>query len=198
MNVLIIPEDHTKDEHMLKPIVKAMFDYLGKTTAKVDVCSNPRLRGVGQALNWGQIREILEQYDWTVDLFLLCVDRDGEQGRKTQLTQLEEQAATVVRTGHKFLAENAWQEIEVWVLAGHDDLPSEWDWQQQVRQERDSKEVYFLPYAQQRGLDHELAGGRKILAEQAASRYNKRIRKLCPEVADLEGRVQGWMEEAKK
>jgi hypothetical protein len=198
MNVLIIPEDHTKDEHMLKPIVKAMLEYLGKSTATVDVCRNPRLQGVSQALNWEQIQEILDQYDWIVDLFLLCVNRDGEQGRKTRLTQLEEQAATVVRTGHKFLAENAWQEIEVWVLAGHDDWPSEWVWQQ-VRQERDSKEVYFLPYAQQRGLAEEWDQGRKTLAEEAARRYDKRIRKLCSEdVANLEGRVQGWMEEAKK
>jgi hypothetical protein len=113
------------------------------------------------------------------------------------LTQLEEQAATVVRTGRKFLAENAWQEIEVWVLAGHDDLPSTWEWQQ-VRQERDSKEMYFLPYAEQRGLVEEWDQGRKTLAVQAARRY-RRIRQLCPEdVANLEGRIQEWMEEAKQ
>ena len=79
------------------------------------------------------------------------------------------------------------------MLAGHDDWPSEWEWQQ-VRQERDSKEVYFFPYARQRGVNHELSDGRKILAEQAARRY-KRIRRLCQEdVAHLEGRIQEWIQ----
>jgi hypothetical protein len=120
------------------------------------------------------------------------VDRDGKEGRKTRLTQLEELAAKVLKTGHILLAENAWQEIEVWVLAGHNDLPSEWEWQQ-VRQEHNPKEVYFEPYAQQRGVEHELSGGRKVLAEQAARRYN-RIRKLCKEdVANLEGRIKEWI-----
>ena len=192
MNVLIIPEDHTKDQHMLKPIVKAMLEHLGKRTATVDVCGDPRLQGVSQALNWEQIREILEEYGWITDLFLLCVDRDGKAGRKTRLTQLEKRAAKVLKTGHILLAENAWQEIEVWVLAGFDDLPSEWGWRQ-VRQEPNPKEVYFVPYAEQRGVEHELSNGRKVLAEQAARRY-KRIRRLCKEdVANLEGRIKSWI-----
>ena len=191
MNVLIIPEDFVKDQHMLKPIIKAMLDYLGKSTAKVRVCQDPRLQGVSQALDAKQIQKILKRYYGMVDLFLLCVDRDGKEGRKTRLGQLEKLAATVLRVDDIFLAENAWQEIEVWVLAGLD-LPSEWKWQQ-VRQERDPKEVYFLPYAQQRGLVEEWDQGRKTLATQAARRY-KRIQQRCPEdVANLEGRIKGWI-----
>jgi hypothetical protein len=87
-----------------------------------------------------------------------------------------------------FLAENAWQEIEVWALAGHD-LPRGWNWQE-VRVEPNSKEVYFEPYTRQRGLSLEPGGGRKTLAEQAAQRY-ARIRQRCPEdVANLENRVR--------
>ena len=191
MNVLIIPEDFVKDQHMLRPIIEAMLDHLGKSTAKVRVCLNPRLRGVSQALDAKRIRAILKRYYGMVDLFLLCVDRDGKEGRKTQLGKLEKLADTILRADDMFLAENAWQEIEVWVLAGLD-LPKEWEWQQ-VRQERDSKEVYFEPYAEQRGVEHELSGGRKVLAEQAARRY-KRIRRLCPEdVANLEGRIKEWI-----
>jgi len=193
MDVLIISEDYRTDEYILKPIITAMLDHLGQSTAKVDVYRDLPLGGVGQALNWEQIQNILKQHDWIIDLFLLCVDRDGKEGRKTRLTQLEELAATVLKTDHILLAENAWQEIEVWVLAGFDDLPPEWEWQQ-VRQERDPKEVYFLPYAEQRGVEHELSGGRKVLAEQAARRY-KRIRRLCQEdVANLEGRIQEWIQ----
>jgi len=192
MNVLIIPEDFVKDQHMLRPIIEAMLDHLGKSTAKVRVCLNPRLQGVSQALDAEQVQGILEQYYGMIDLFLLCVDRDGKAGRKTRLTQLEKRAAKVLKTGHILLAENAWQEIEVWVLAGFDDLPSEWGWRQ-VRQEPNPKEVYFVPYAEQRGVEHELSNGRKVLAEQAARRY-KRIRRLCKEdVANLEGRIKDWI-----
>lgn len=193
MNVLIVPEDFVQDQYILKPIITAMFDHLKKPT-KVAVCQNPRLKGVDQALDEGKIREILEQYDWKVDLFLICVDRDGKDGRKTRLTQLEELAAHILRSNHKLLAENAWQEVEVWVLAGHDDLPTEWDWQQ-VRQERDLKEMYYLPYAEQRGFVGEADQGRKTLAEEAARHYN-RIRQLCKEdIVNLEDRIQQWMEE---
>ena len=50
----------------------------------------------------------------------------------------------------KFLAENAWQEVEVWVLAGHD-LPSDWVWNA-VREEPNPKEIYFEPFAKLRNV----------------------------------------------
>ena len=89
-------------------------------------------------------------------------------------------------------AENAWQEIEVWVLAGHD-LPSDWNWQV-IRDEVNPKETYFLPFATQRKLLDAPGEGRKTLAEEAARRYD-RIRQLCPEdIADLEDRVRSFVE----
>ena len=192
MNILIIPEDFTKDQQVLKPIIEAMLTHLGKP-AKVTVCQNPRLQGISQALNWQRIQDIIHQYSWKVQLFLLCVDRDGVEGRRTQLTRLEKQANAILPAGRCFLAENAWQEVEVWVLAGHD-LPPEWEWQQ-VRQERDPKEVYFLPFAERRGVAQEYDEGRGTLAKEAASRY-RRIRQLCPEdIATLENKLHTWLEE---
>ncbi len=90
--------------------------------------------------------------------------------------------------GCRFFAENAWQELEVWLLAGHD-LPREWSWQE-IRQERDPKERYFVPFARMRGVLGEPGGGRKSLAAEAASRYS-RIRSLCPEdIAALEDKIR--------
>ncbi len=192
MNILIIPEDFSKDQQILKPLIEAMFTQLGKP-AKVAVCQNPRLQGISQALNWQRIERIIEQYQWKVHLFLLCVDRDSVEGRKTQLTRLEEQANAILPIGRGFFAENAWQEVEVWVLAGHD-LPPEWKWHE-VRQERDAKETYFLPFAARRDVAQQFDEGRATLAKQAARRY-ERIRQLCPEdIAMLEERVRHWLAE---
>jgi hypothetical protein len=186
MNVLIIPEDFLKDQYILKPIIRAMLKTQGKI-AKVSVCQNPRLRGIDQALNWEQIRAIIDQYKYRVDLFMLCVDRDGVESRKDILNRLENQAISLLSDGKLFLAENAHQEIEVWVLAGHHNLPTNWAWAD-IRAEIHPKETYFRPFAEQRGVLNEWDEGRKVLAEEAARQYH-RIRQLCEEVADLESRI---------
>ena len=191
MIILIIPEDFRKDQYMLKPIVKAMMEALGKSKAKIRVCQDPLLGGVVEALKWERIEEIIERYPM-VDLFLLCVDRDGKAGRKQALDKIEQQSAEVLAQGKVLIAENAWQEIEVWVLAGHD-LPSEWNWQT-IREEINPKETYFLPLAKQRNLLNAPGEGRKSLAQEAAKKYN-RIRQLCPEdIGHLEQRVESWIQ----
>jgi hypothetical protein len=188
--VLIISEGRN-DEFMLKPIIQAMLSSVGMAHASVGYSSiSKRRQGVRYALNPGHIREIITQNPM-VDLFLLCVDRDGEAGRKEQLTILE-QAAEQVLTGRRILlAENAWQEIEVWVLAGHQ-LPRQWK-RKEIRAEPNAKERYFEPYAQQRGVFSESPGeGRKTLAQEAAGRY-RQIRQRCQEVEELEGRIKNWL-----
>lgn len=191
--VLIIPEDFRKDQYMLKPLVKALLDYLDKPNAVVRVCTDPLLRGVGQALDKDHLGEILSRYGGMVDLFILCVDRDGEDGRRVTLSEREDWAKRTF--GTKLIAENAWQELEVWVLAGHD-LPGDWDWAR-IRQERDPKELYFDPFVREQKLEGTPGGGRKVLAEQAARRY-ERIRRLCPEdVVALETVIREWLEESK-
>src|SRR5205085_10740520 len=83
LRVLVIPEDFRKDQYVLKPIIEAMMHAAGRPQAKVRVCRDPLLRGVAQALHWQRIAEIIERYAGMTDLFLLCVDRDGDAGRRT-------------------------------------------------------------------------------------------------------------------
>ena len=184
MNVLVIPEDFRKDQYMLKPIIESMMKAKGKA-AKVVVCKDPLLGGIGQALKWERIKEITERYRM-VDLFLLCVDRDGDENRRNKLDAIEVKMASILPAGKSLFAENAWQEIEVWVLAGHK-LPSQWNWQE-VRLEVNPKEHYFLPFAKERKLLDTPGEGRKILAREAARQYH-RICRLCSEVAELESRI---------
>ena len=184
MNVLVIPEDFRKDQYILKPIVSAMLAHVPRgATAKIEVCQDPLLGGIAQATNWERLVEVIDMYPM-VDLFLLLVDRDGDANRRRSLNNLETRASEYLGEDRRFLAEHAWQELEVWALAGHE-IP--WPWQE-VRAERNPKEVYFLPYAQSRGLLDEPGEGRKTLAVQAAAKY-RRVRSRCKELEDLEARL---------
>jgi hypothetical protein len=66
VNILVIPEDFRKDQYILKPIIVAMMEALGKPSARVEICRDPLLGGIDQTLKWDRIRDILEQYAWKV------------------------------------------------------------------------------------------------------------------------------------
>ncbi len=189
-NVLIIPEDLRKDQYVLKPIFKRMLSECGKPKAKVEVCQE-RLGGVREALKKERLETIIEDYRWMVNLFILCVDRDGDEHRRTALDNLESWAESYVGANRKFFGVEAWQEIEVWVIAGHDLLEG-WDWQT-IRAERDPKEVYFHPLAETLGLQDQPGEGRHRMTDLAMDHYN-RIKQLCPEdLGVLESRIRDWI-----
>jgi hypothetical protein len=187
MNILAVPEDFRKDQYILKPILAALFAAIGRPRARIRVCQEPLLGGISQAMDWERIQEILDRYRGMVDIFLLIVDRDGETHRRQALDNLERKAKEYLAADRFFLAENAHQEVEAWILAGHD-LPDDWNWKD-IRTERDSKEVYFEPFAKSRNVTDAPGGGRKPLAESAAGNY-RRIRSRCPEdIGELENRI---------
>ena len=175
MNVLIIPEDFRNDQYILKPLFTRLLRRLGAPSVEVEVCQNPLLGGVGNAPNIDNLANIVSRRRGMYDLFILCVDRDGVVGRRQRLDDIEREL------GHGFLAGNAWEELETWVLAGLY-LPSEWRWQE-VRAEIHVKEQYFEPLAAQRGLSDAPGGGRKVLGDEA-SRNIATIRQKCPEDFD--------------
>ena len=177
MNVLVIPEDFRKDKHILEPILERLFRSIGKPKAKIRVCQEPLLGGVVEALKSNRIVEIVERYQGMIDIYILCVDRDGKEGRRQRLDEIESE----FDAQQTFLAENAWEEIETWVLAGVD-LPADWNWQT-VRTEIRVKETYFEPLVSQRNLSDAPGGGRKALGKEAARRINA-IRQKCPEDFD--------------
>ncbi len=109
MRVLLIAEDFRKDRYILEPVLKKLIAAAGLTKAKVQVCVDPLLGGIGEALKWERIDEIIGMYPM-VQLFVLIVDRDGKDGRRTALDDLEAKAnARLASTSRWFLAENAWQ-----------------------------------------------------------------------------------------
>ena len=172
MNVLIIPEDFRYDQYILKPLFERIVR--SRPSVKIRVCQDPLLGGVTEALKSYRIAQIMERYEGMVHVFLLCVDRDGELGRRQRLDDLENEFAS----SSTFLAENAWEEIEVWVLAGLN-LPNEWNWAE-VRGEVHVKEAFFDVLSGQRGLSGLQDGGRRVLGLEASDRVDA-IRQKCPE-----------------
>ena len=85
----------------------------GKPSARVRVCEDPVLGGVSEALKSIHLSDIVERYKGMTDFFILCVDRDGDVSRRERLDQIEAEF-----TEQNFLAENAWEELETWTLAG--------------------------------------------------------------------------------
>ena len=175
MTVLIVPEDFRKDQFVLKPLFARLLASLGKPRAKVRVCQDPLLGGVGEALKSERVADIVERYRGRVQVILLCVDRDGDAGRRQRLDQLEDEF------GERFLGAEAWEEIETWALAGLT-LPPEWNWAE-VRAEVHVKEQYFDVLARQRRIDGGPDGGRRELGEEAA-RHIDAIRHKCPDDFD--------------
>ncbi len=188
MNVFVIVEDHTNDRHIALPLIEQMLKGLGKPRAKVKICQDASLRGVKNATNWSLIKRVLDLRR-DVDIFLLLIDRDSDENRRQSLNFLEAKAAEHFGTPNKFLAENAWQEIEVWAIAGQKALPKDWNWAD-IRQHRDPKEAYFEPLAKSRNLIQEPGQGRTTLGREAAANY-ARVRSLCPEdIQQLEERLR--------
>ena len=178
MNVLVIPEDFRKDQYILKPLFNKLFQRLGVRSVQVEICLDPLLGGIGEALKPERISEIVGENAAMRDIIILCVDRDGVTGRRQRLDDIEAEIQTQFGDSVHFLAENAWEELETWVLAGLD-LPRSWRWAD-VRTEIHVKEQYFEPLAVMRGLAGSTGGGRRALAQEASRRILA-IRRKCPE-----------------
>ena len=111
MNVLIIPEDFRNDQYILKPLFSRLFRSFVSRRVHVDVCRDPLLGGVGEALKSGRIEEVVRKHRGMTDIFILCIDRDGDANRRQSLDRLESE----FNNGQTFLAANAWEEIETYL-----------------------------------------------------------------------------------
>ena len=183
MRILIIPENFRKDQYLLKPLFERLFRSLSRRRARVQVCQEPLLGGVGEALKSKRLAQVMERYDGMMDIFILCVDRDGDEGRRQRLDEIE----TEFREDRSFLAENAWEEIETWILAGLN-LPVDWAWAD-VRAEVHVKEQYFDVLVRDRTNAERPDGGYDELGREAA-RHVGAIRQKCPDFDDLARRIE--------
>ena len=181
MKVLIIPEDPTHDPHIIKPIIQAIFDDLGRK-ARVDVLREPHLRGTSDALDADTIATIVSENEM-IDLFLLVVDRDCNRDGN------DAKAAVRAREHDgKLIACLARQEVEVWLLALHtDQLDTPW---QAVRAECDPKERFGEPLLQRLGSVGPGAG--RKAAMRALPGNLRPLLSRCDELAQLKADIDAW------
>ncbi|MBI2301828.1 MAG: hypothetical protein HYU66_23230 [Armatimonadetes bacterium] len=191
MKVVVVCEDPQLDQYTLQPLVAAMMARLGRPRANVEIDRRERCRGYHQALDRDRLARVVDRHKHA-DLFLVVVDRDGDATRRGWLDEVERYARDVLRLDQHLLAENAHQEVEVWILAGMTDLPSGWAWQD-VRSEPDSKARYFEPYVAQRGLSGGVGRGRQALAREAAGRYASILRRCPEDIGSLHHRIAAWL-----
>lgn len=184
MRLFVIPEDFRHDQYILKPIFKKMLAHLGRR-GKVEVCKHRLLGGVEEALKPENILPIIQDRKGMYQVLVLVVDRDANATRHQRLTNLE-QAAQAEFPGVCFIASQAIEECETWLLAGLD-LPAGDDWRwSDIRADRDPKEHYLRPLVEDRGLQGAAGEGREPLARDID--YG-RMRTLCDELQAIEQRI---------
>lgn len=175
MKVLVVCEDPTHDQFIVKPIVQRIFDDLGRR-ARIDVLTDPHLRGFRDVIE--QLPSIVADHPM-VDIFVVIVDRDCD---RTNNNAKIEHAATV---DPRVICCCAIEEVEVWMLAlFRDQLP---DWQT-VRADCDVKEHFAIPLLQQ--LDLGGPGyGRKAAMRDLGQQWRS-VLQLCTEIQSLRTAVR--------
>jgi len=143
---------------------------------------NPHVQGIEDAI--ARTPEVVARYPQH-DVFVLALDRDGDQGRAGRVAALQSRVRSDVEPIKPLLYCLAEQEVETWLLAAqwtacHRGHPK-WAWAD-VRSATDVKERYFQPFfAQYRSLRlpgqgrAELMSGLDIAGMMAK----------CPELMDL-------------
>jgi len=185
VKVLVIPEDPTLDQYILKPIVGRIFADLGRPSSRINVLTNPRLRGVTQALDGAILKDVVETYPM-VDLFLVLVDRDGETRRPAVARRREAE-----QEGRLFVC-LAIEEIEVWMLAVHREaLGVTWS---EVRSEIHPKERFAQPFLKDNAPKLDPGAGRAWAMRDLGARW-KGVLQCCSEIDELRRRIEQWLAE---
>jgi len=183
VKVLVIPEDPSLDQHILKPVVEKIFADFGKAP-RVTVLSKPRLRGVAQALNPDILADIVATYPMN-DLFLVLVDRDGDEARAAVARAREAE-----HSGRLFVC-LAIEEIEVWMLAIHPEiLGTGW---REVQSEIHPKERFAEPFLKERAPKLDAGQGRAWAMRDLGGQW-RGVLKRCPELGELKRRVEVWLD----
>jgi hypothetical protein len=183
VKVMVIPEDPARDQYILKPVMERIFLDLGRK-ARVQVLSNPRLRGVAQALDATTVARVVAMYPM-IDLFCIMVDRDGKPERSIEAHAREAEHPD------RLMVCLAVEEIEVWMLAVHRErLVAPW---QEIRSERDPKERFAEPFLATHAPRQSLGAGRVWAMRELGSKW-RGVLTVCPELEELKQRLGAWIE----
>jgi hypothetical protein len=186
MKVLVIPENPTLDQYILKPIVTRIFRELN-LSPKIFILQDPHLNGVSEALDPKIIGTILQIHPM-IDLFLLIVDRDCDETR--ELGPLSGRVQQARQMGKEMIGCLAIEELETWALALHrDELDVGWS---EIRPECHPKEVFFEPLVKAKGWSESLGRGRVTAMKDLAGNW-KSLKSVCQEIQQLQDEIAHWL-----
>ncbi|MCP4657613.1 MAG: hypothetical protein GY856_19580 [bacterium] len=185
MKVLVVPEDPTYDQYILKPIVERIFRDLDRSV-RVQVLRNPHLRGVTQALDSVVLADIVENHEM-IKLFLVLVDRDGDAERRPARARALENAHP-----GRLVVCLAIEEVEVWMLAIHrEKLSAPWS---KVRSEHHPKEHFADPFLAEHAPKLGPGAGRKWAMRRLGSEWQG-VLSVCPELVELKQRIRSCLDQ---
>lgn len=184
--VLVIPEDPVLNGHILKPLTKAVMADAGRSAAKVDVLSNPRVRGYDHAVQ--VIRSELPGRYRFKDLWLFFPDADKATSEAMQA--LEEHIA---EQGITLLCCAAQPELEIYACAAfRDEIPGSGTWEEARRHPR-MKEEIFAPLLASHGDRRRPGMGRDRMIDRSLDSLPLLLR-LCPELQSLRDRIAAHLQ----
>ena len=185
LKVLVVPEDHTNNGAILKPLVSALLADVGKPTARVTVVDRPRLRGYESAV--AAIKgDLVDLYAW-MDLWLFVPDAD--KAVPAAMAALE---AELAQRSVKLLCCVAEPEVEVYAAAPYSaEITGGWA---KARGHQRFKEDVFAPLLAAHGDLRRPSGGRDLMIAQAVQNL-PRLYQLCPELKTLRDRIAAHLAE---
>lgn len=183
--VLVVPEDHTNNGAILKPLVEAILTDAGKPNARVQVLDNPRVQGYDGAR--AALRGVLvERYDW-MNLWLFMPDAD-----RASLQAMQGLEAELRGKGVTLFCCPAEPEVEIYAAAPYsDEIRGGWA---AARGHPNFKEAVFAPLLAAHGDARRPAGGRDRMIGEAI-RNLTRLYQLCPELKQLRDRIAEHFDE---
>ena len=180
--VLVIPEDPLLNGHILKPLTEAIVADAGRSSAKVHVLTNPRLRGYHQAVK--TVRDELPGQYRFMDLWLFFPDADRACRAGSKAMQKLE--TDVAAKGITLLCCAAQPEVEIYACAAfRKDIPSTWE---EARDHPRMKEEIFEPLLKKHGDPRRADRGRDLMTRKSLENLPLLFR-LCPELQCLRDRI---------
>lgn len=181
MKILVIPEDPTNDQYILKPIVEQMVKRVG-ILGRVEVLRDPHLHSITQALDPKLLERIVHE-NKMIDLFLVLVDNDCDYFKAENKCKERQK-----QFPGKLLYCLAVQEVEMWMMALHEEFARGW---QSHRKECHPKENLCAPFLQKMQWDLGPGSGYKRAMRDLGPKFD-RLLNFCPELHSLLQELEAW------
>ena len=184
-SVLVIPEDPQQNGYLLKPLVRAIMRDVGRPNAKVNLLTQPRVRGYAQAVK--TIRtELYPSYRF-MDLWLFFPDSD-----RAGADAMRDVETHVAANGVKLFCCAARPELEIYACAAfRSEISESWE---ETRSHPRLKEEVFDPLLSRYGDPRQPGAGRGLMINESLGNLPL-LFDLCPELRCLRDRIVGHLQE---